>query len=182
MSEIASKAQLRMSYLRWALFTVPAIEFLGIVSARISNSGYGNAWFAALEKPAIMPPGIAFAIVWPILYLLMGLALAFILHARGARGRGLAITVFLVQLFCNLAWSPVFFAAHETALAFYLCIVILLLATLTTMLFVRIRVWAALLMLPYLAWLVFASILSYQIMVMNPDADALVAPAIRTQI
>lgn len=182
MNGIASKGQLRMSYLRWVLFTVPAIEFLGIVSARISNSGFGNRWFAMLEKPLIMPPGIAFAIVWPILYLLMGLAIAVILHARGARARGTAITLFVVQLLCNLAWSPLFFAKHEISLAFYLIIVILILAVATTTIFARIRVSAALLMMPYLIWLCFAAILNYQIIELNPGADTLVAPVIRTQI
>lgn len=183
MNEIASKGQLRMSYLRRALFTVPAIEFFGIVSARLGNSGFGNRWFAALDKPAFMPPGIVFAVMWPILYLLMGLALAVVLHARGARGRGIAITLFIVQLLCNLAWSPLFFAAHEMALAFYLILAIILLSAVTTMLFARIRLSAALLMLPYLAWLAFAALLAYQIMVLNPDAgDTLVAPVINTQI
>ena len=183
MNEIASKGQLRMSYLRRALFTVPAIEFLGILSARLANSGFGNHWFAALEKPAFMPSGLVFAVVWPILYLLIGLALAVVLHARGARGRGIAITLFIVQLLCNLAWSPLFFAAHEMALAFYLILAIIVLTAVTTMLFARIRLSAALLMLPYLAWLAFAALLAYQIMMLNPDAgDTLVAPVISTQI
>ncbi len=183
MNEIASKGQLRMSYLRRALFTVPALEFLGIVSARAANSGFGNHWFAALEKPAIMPSGLVFSIVWPLLYLLMGLALAVILHARGARGRGIAIMLFIVQLLCNLAWSPLFFAAHEIVLSFYLLLALVLLAVLTTIAFARIRLSAALLMLPYVAWLAFAALLMYQIMTLNPDAGAsLVTPVVRTQI
>src|SRR3954466_5276055 len=96
MTAIASRAQLRMSFLRYALFTVPAIVLLGAVSGRISGSGYGNAWFDALTKPAIMPPGWVFGLVWTILYVLLGLALALILHARGARGRGPALALFVV--------------------------------------------------------------------------------------
>lgn len=182
MNEIASKSQLRMSYLRWALVTVPAIVFLGMVSGRLSNSGFGNRWFAALDLPEIMPPGIVFAIVWPLLYLLMGLALAVIIHARGARGRGAAIMLFLVQLLCNLAWSPLFFRAHEVTLAFYLLLVTLALSLVTTVLFARIRTNAALMMVPYLAWLAFASVLAYQVMIKNPGAESLVVPVIRTQI
>jgi len=181
-NEIASAGQLRASLLRWALVTVPAIEFFGMVSGFLSNSGYGNRWFAMLDKPAFTPPGYVFAVVWPIAYLLIALALAVILHARGARGRGTAITLFLVQLLCNYAWSPLFFAAHEVTLAFYLILVILVLAVATTILFARIRPIAAWLMLPYLAWLVFASMLAFGIDQRNPDAEALVAPAIRTQI
>ncbi len=105
-----------------------------------------------------------------------------VIHARGARGRGVAIMLFLVQLVCNFAWSPLFFAAHEATLAFYLLIVIFVLATVTTVLFGRIRALAAWLMLPYLAWLAFASLLAYDIDRMNPNANDLVPPGMRTQI
>jgi benzodiazapine receptor len=182
MNEIASQGQLRLAFLRWALVTVPAIEFLGMISGFLSNSGYGNRWFAALVKPDLTPPGWVFATVWPLLYLLMGLALAIVIHARGARGRGLAITLFVVQLLCNFAWSPLFFAAHEATLAFYLLLVILVLATVTTVLFGRIRALAAWLMVPYLLWLGFASGLAYDIDRMNPGAETLVPSAISTQI
>ena len=182
MNGIASAGQLRASLLRWALVTVPAIEFLGLASGYLANSGYGNRWFAMLDKPAITPPGVAFAVIWPILYLLIALALAIILHARGARGRGLAITLFLVQLLCNFAWSPLFFGAHEATLAFYLILVIFVLAVVTTVLFARIRAMAAWLMLPYLLWLAFATYLNYEVDRLNPDAETLVVPALRTQI
>lgn len=181
-NQIASQGQLRLAFLRWALVTVPAIEFLGLASGYLSNSGYENRWFATLNKSALVPPGWVFATVWPTLYLLIGLALAVIIHARGARGRGVAIMLFIVQLICNLAWSPLFFGAHEATLAFYLLLVILALAIVTTLLFGRIRPLAAWLMLPYLIWLGFASALAYDIDRMNPDAEGLVAPAVRTQI
>lgn len=182
MSEIASKGQLRLSFLRWALFTVPAILLLGMISGRVSGSGYQNRWFAALVKPDIMPPGWAFPVAWSLLYILMGIALAMILHARGARMRGIAIVLFVAQLLCNLAWSPLFFAAHQVWDAFTLILVILGLSILTTLLFARIRKVAALLLVPYILWLCFASVLNYQIAVMNPGAETLVAPALRTQI
>ena len=176
MTAIASRSQLRMSFLRYALFTVPAVVLLGAVSGRIANSGYGNSWFDALEKPAIMPPGWVFGAAWTLLYILIGLALALILHARGARGRGLAIGLFLAQLALNYAWSPIFFAAHETGLAFIVIVLMIILATLTALLFGRIRRAAGLLMLPYLAWLFFAAFLTWQIGALNPDADQLVPP------
>ena len=90
MSAIASRAQLRMSFLRYALVTVPLVLLLGLLSGRIANSGYGNPWFDALAKPEAMPPGWAFGAAWTTLYILLGLALALVLHARGARGRGKA--------------------------------------------------------------------------------------------
>src|SRR3546814_10887644 len=50
MTEIATQGQLRMSYLRWALVTVPAIVLIGSLMGLLSNSGYGNRWFAALDQ------------------------------------------------------------------------------------------------------------------------------------
>ena len=79
MTGIASKSQLRMSFLRYALFTVPGVLLLGTLSGQLSGSGYGNSWFDALRKPSFMPPGFLFGIVWPILYALLGVALGMIL-------------------------------------------------------------------------------------------------------
>src|SRR3546814_51701 len=105
MTEISTQGQLRMSYLRWALVTVPAIVLIGSLMGLLSNSGYGNRWFAALDLPPVTPPGWVFVTVWPILYICLGLSLAMILHARGAKGRGFALLLFFVQLIANFAWS-----------------------------------------------------------------------------
>lgn len=182
MNEIASPGQLRLAYLRWALVTVPIILFLGFMSGRAANSGYGNRWFDALEKPAFMPPGWAFGAAWTILYILMGLALAMIIYARGSRGRGIAILLFLVQLAMNLLWSPLFFRAHQVDNAFILILLLIATVAATTFLFWRIRPAAGVLLLPYLAWLAFASVLNYEIGRLNPEAETLVAPALKAQI
>jgi translocator protein len=182
MKELASRSQLRMSFLRWALFCVSLILLLGIGSGVISNSGYQNSWFAGLAKPAAIPPGGAFGIVWTGLYILLGLALAVIVGARGAPGRGLAIALFWVQMLLNFAWSPLFFALHEISLAFYLLLAILLLSLVTTLLFARIRVVAGLLMLPYLLWIVFAAYLVFEIDRLNPYGGRVVMPSVSTQI
>ncbi|MPT49333.1 MAG: tryptophan-rich sensory protein [Sphingobium sp.] len=179
---IASQAQLRLSYVRWALVTVPSIVFLGFLSGRAANSGYGNPWFAALEKPAIMPPGWVFPVAWTALYILLGLALAVILHARGARGRGIAIALFMVQMIGNLLWSPLFFRLHMVTEALWLLIGIFVVSAITAWLFARIRPVAAILLLPYLLWLTFAGVLNYQIDQLNPDAPTVVVPSFKTRI
>jgi tryptophan-rich sensory protein len=163
-----------MSYLRFALFTVPLILLLGIVSGRVANSGYDNAWFAALIKPDIMPPGAAFGIAWTILYILLGLSIAIVLNARGARGRGLAVGLFVAQMLLNFAWSPVFFGMHQVRTALFIIVAMLVLSIIVAVLFMRIRPVAAYLMIPYIAWLSFATILNYQIIQLNPDAETLV--------
>lgn len=176
MTQIASRAQLRMAYLRYALVAVPLILMLGTLSGVASGSGSANPWFAALAKPAFMPPPWAFPLAWTILYILLGLALALILHARGARGRPLALGLFAAQLVLNYAWSPVFFAWHRIGSALLIIALMLALAAASAWLFWRIRRTAGLLMLPYLAWLAFAALLNQQIGALNPDGGR-VAPA-----
>ena len=109
MSEIASKQQLRASFLRWAVVTVPLILLLGFAAGGSVSAGSDNGWYAALTKPAATPPDWVFPVVWSVLYVMMGIALAMILHARGARSRGLAIALFAAQLIVNLIWNPLFF-------------------------------------------------------------------------
>ena len=182
MTGIASKSQLRMSFLRYALFTVPAVLLLGTLAGRLSGAGSGNPWFEALAKPPLMPPGWVFGLAWTILYVLLGLALALILHARGARGRGVAIALFVLQLLLNFAWSPIFFAYHEVGAAFWTIVAMILLSAAAAILFWRIRRSAALLMLPYLAWLGFAALLTWQIGALNPGADQLAPEGSTTDI
>lgn len=182
MGQIASPSQLRMSFLRWGLVTVPLVVLLGVASGQLSGSGYDNAWFAALQKPDFMPPGWAFGLAWTLLYALIGLALAIILGARGARGRGLALGLFAVQLILNLAWSPLFFAAHQVAAALVLILLLIVLVAATAIRFGMIRRSAGLLMVPYLGWLIFAAALNYEIMRLNPDAETLVPGVTGTQI
>jgi tryptophan-rich sensory protein len=171
-----------MSLLRYALVTIPFILLLGTLSGRIANSGYGNPWFDALVKPEIMPPGWMFGLAWTILYILLGLALAIILHARGSRGRGMALAFFAVQMLLNYSWSPIFFAMHEVELALGVILSMFATALITAILFYRIRKWAGLLMLPYLGWLCFAAILNYQIMQLNPEAETLAPGAASADI
>lgn len=171
MSELASPAQLRASFLRWALFCVPGVLLLGFLSSQVAGNVADNAWFASLHKPALYPPPATFGIVWSLLYVLMGLSLAIIAGARGARGRGLAIMAFLLQLVLNMAWSPLFFGAHQITAALAVLVALVLATLATILLFHKVRPVAAYLLLPYLAWLVFAGVLNWQFLAANPGAD-----------
>lgn len=175
MNQLASSGQLRASFFRWALVCVPLVMLLGFLSGAVANSGPNNPWFSALEKPGIYPPPIAFPLVWSLLYLMMGIALAMICAARGAPGRGLALAAFAVQFVLNLAWTPLFFGLHEISKALVLLAVLDFAVLITMVLFWRIRSTAGLLLLPYLAWVLFATALNWQILAVNPDADGMPA-------
>lgn len=169
MNRLASPAQLRASFLRWALFTVPLVLLLGFVSGQAGSAD--SPWFAGLAKPAIFPPPATFGIVWSVLYALMGVALALVCAAWGARYRLPAILAFLVQLAINLAWSPVFFALHEISTALGVIIALDVAVLVTVALFWLVRRWAGILLLPYLAWILFATLLNWQFLELNRQAD-----------
>jgi len=166
MAEIAD----RKSWWKIAIVSVIAIELLGGLSGWVSNSGYGNGWFDALQKPSFMPPGWTFGVVWPILYALLGIALAMILVEPASPRRQAALTLFFIQLVLNFAWSPIFFAAHDIATAKIVIFVMAATAAAAAGQFLRLRRVAGLLMTPYLAWLIFAATLNASIEQLNPGA------------
>ncbi len=162
----------RQKWWQFAFVTVPAIVILGSASGWLANSGYGNAWFDALDKPFFMPPGWVFGFAWTLLYVLLGLALALIFAEPPSGRRRKALILFFAQLVLNYAWSPIFFAAHAIQPALIVIVVMTALAAMAAGEFWRIRPLAGALMLPYLAWLCFAAALTAAIGRLNPGAGA----------
>ena len=171
MNRLASPAQLRASFFRWSLFVVPLVLLLGFVSSKVAGGTADSPWFAGLAKPSTFPPPLVFPIVWSALYALMGVAFALVCAAWGARFRIAAIIGFVVQLAINLAWTPVFFGLHEIKLALAILLALDVAVLLTTALFWRVRRLAGWLMVPYLAWILFATVLNWQFLEQNPGAD-----------
>jgi tryptophan-rich sensory protein len=170
MSVLASPAQLRASFIRWALFLVPGITLLGFLGGTIGG-GAKSPWFVSLVKPSLFPPPATFGIVWGILYVVMAFALVIVVTARGAPGRRVAIAAFVIQLALNLAWTPLFFGAHQISGALILLGVIDIAVLATVILFWKVRPIAGALLLPYLAWVCFATVLNWQFLEANPNAD-----------
>lgn len=168
MSGIASHGQLRLGLLRVALLTIPGVLLLGTLSGVLSGSG-DDGWYDRLDKPGFTPPDWAFGAVWPILYVMTGLALAIVWDARGAPLRRKALVLFGAQFALNLLWSPLFFGAHQVRASIYVAAAMLGLAAVTASTFLRVRRAAGLLMLPYVAWLLFALALSIAIIDRNPE-------------
>jgi tryptophan-rich sensory protein len=167
-----AEAARERSWWKTALIAVVAIELLGGASGWLSNSGYGNHWFDSLQKPSFMPPGWTFGVVWPILYALMGVAVAMVLVEPPSPRRRVALTLFFIQLVLNFCWSPLFFGAHDIQLANIVIFVMAALAAGAAGQFLRLRRAAGLLMIPYLAWLIFAATLNATIEQLNPGAGA----------
>ena len=125
-------------------------------------------WYASLTKPPWTPPNWVFPLVWSVLYVMMGVSL-WLLWDRAADtpGRRTAITLFLLQLGLNAAWSPVFFGLHHTRAA--LAIILLLAAAIagTILAAWRTQRVAGWLLAPYLAWVVYAATLNAGIVTLN---------------
>lgn len=124
-------------------------------------------WYVSLVKPSWNPPDSVFAPVWTILYVLMGVSAWLVWRKAGFSGAPGALGLFIVQLILNSLWSYLFFGAHQPGLAF-IEIVILWLAILATAIgFWRVSVPAGILLLPYLGWVGFASVLNLQLWRLN---------------
>ena len=182
MNEVASKGQLRGAFLRWAVVTVPLMVLLGFVSIRLAPVGAGNPWYARLAKPDAMPPEWVFPVAWGAMYMLLGLALAIVVTARSAKGRGIGLALFVIQLTFNLGWAPLFFGKHMMSAAFVAVAVAFGLGLVTLVCFARVRTVAALLMLPYVAWLGYAGYQLHRFDQLNPNAESLVPSGTMDQI
>jgi benzodiazapine receptor len=125
-------------------------------------------WYAALEKPFFTPPSWLFAPAWITLYLLMAIA-AFLIWRKGLREEGVkcALIVFLVQLVLNALWSLVFFGLQSPLYGMVVIIALWIAILLTIIKFFRLSTAAGWLMIPYILWVSFASILNISIWVLN---------------
>jgi tryptophan-rich sensory protein len=120
--------------------------------------------YSQLYKPDFFPPAWLFAPAWTILYILMGIA-AYLVWKKGEAKEQLFI--FSLQLIINLLWSPIFFGLHQYFWAFIEILILLIAIIWTIISFSRKSKTAAYLMIPYLFWVSFATILNYVVFMIN---------------
>lgn len=125
-------------------------------------------WYAGLTKPSWTPPPFVFPIAWTVLYVLMATALWRLWdRVAPSRARRIAIGWFFVQLVLNAAWSPVFFGWHGTRAALAVIVALLIAIIVTILASRRIDGVAAALLLPYLAWVAYATTINAGVVVLN---------------
>jgi tryptophan-rich sensory protein len=140
---------------------------LSFAAAAMGGFFLPGEWYARLQKPTWNPPNWIFAPVWTALYTAMAIAAWLVWKRGGFAGQRVALPLFLAQLLCNATWSPLFFGLRHLALAF-LDIVLLWLALLGTVVaFWKARPLAGALLVPYLAWVTFASALNFALWRLN---------------
>lgn len=144
-----------------------AASFVAAALGGFASADAGD-FYRQLIRPPWAPPGWLFAPAWMVLYLLMGVAAWLVWRERSVCRVGIALTLFLVQLGANALWTWLFFAWRFGALAFGEILVLWVLILCTIAAFWRVRPLAGALLIPYLAWVSFATALTYAVWQGNP--------------
>jgi translocator protein len=125
-------------------------------------------WYATIQKPGFTPPNWVFGPAWITLYALMGIA-AFLIWRKGFDKPGVigALTLFLAQLILNAFWSVVFFGFQSPAAGFVVIVLLWMVILFTILRFFRLSTAAGVLLIPYILWVTFASVLNFSIWILN---------------
>jgi benzodiazapine receptor len=132
-----------------SLFTAPAVQ--------------PGGWYGTLPKPPWTPPSWVFGPAWSTLYLLMGIAAWLVWRARGHARIAAPMALFTIQLILNAAWSIVFFGQRQVGFSMVIIVLLWLAILLTLISFWRVNRVAGWLLVPYLAWVSYASTLNWGI-------------------
>lgn len=149
------------------IFSIILAQSAGWVGAIFTVSAIPT-WYALLNKPSFSPPNWVFGPVWTILYILIGVSL-YIIWVEHNKKTFWMMKLFLFHLFLNAIWSPIFFGAKNLGLAFFVILVMDITLVLIIKNFYKINKIAALILIPYLLWISFASLLNFSIWKLNPD-------------
>ena len=134
-----------------SVFTAPAVK----------------GWYTTINKSPLNPPSWVFAPVWTILFIMMGISVSIIWLSEKNEARTKALKVFFVQLVLNTLWSIIFFGLKNPALAFVEIILLWLAILYTIILFRKINRKASCLLIPYILWVSFASVLTLSVVLLN---------------
>jgi len=161
--ETAQRSSFSLRDVPALLVSIVVCELAGIVPSFLTANDVAT-WYTTLQKPGFTPPSWLFGPVWTTLYLLMGVAL-YLVWRRG--DNRFALAVFAVQLVLNAGWTLVFFGMRWPAggLAVILALLVAIVATMVS--FEKIDRRAALLLVPYLCWVGFATLLNYELWRLN---------------
>lgn len=123
----------------------------------------GGEWYQGLNQPWFTPPNWLFGPVWTILYILMALSATRLI----ARGAGLAVGLWALQITLNTLWTPVFFGGYNLGAAFLYIAALWVVLLLNILVAWRVDKWSSIMLWPYLVWVSFASLLNYSFWMLN---------------
>ena len=152
---------------KWALVGWLTLCFAVPVLSSIFSAKAIPTWYAGLAKPSFNPPNHLFGPIWTVLYTLMGIAAWMVWKQPSSRQRTLALTWFCLQLVLNFLWSFLFFYRHGLQAALGEILALWAAILVAMLLFFRVRRPAGWMLVPYLAWVSFASVLNWEILRLN---------------
>jgi len=126
-----------------------------------------QTWYPQLQRPSWNPPNWIFGPVWGFLYLMMAVSSWLVWRQAGWHGARLALHMFRIQLLLDVAWSAVFFGMRAIGAAYGEILLLWTIAIATAVAFYSVSLLAAWLLIPYIAWIGFASYLNFRIWQMN---------------
>jgi translocator protein len=133
-------------------------------------SASAGAFYGSLSQPSWAPPAWLFGPVWSVLYILIAVSAWLVWRTYGLSGASPALRLFGIQLLANALWTWLFFVWHQGAISLAEIVLLWLLIAVTFFAFWRLHRLAALMLLPYLAWVTFASALTFSLWRLNPAA------------
>jgi tryptophan-rich sensory protein len=154
----------------WFMLIVFLFICLGGASVASFLTARGvREWYPHLRKPPGTPPGFVCGPVWSVLYILMAVSVWLVWREYGWRGGGSALLLFFAQLALNMAWSGIFFGARLPGVAFAEIVILWLAILFNIVVFHWLTPIAALLLVPYLFWVTYASYLNFGIWRLNRE-------------
>jgi len=144
-----------------------AITFAAALIGTIASAKAG-LFFQQLIRPEWAPPAWLFAPVWTVLYILMGIDAWLVWRLNGFHAARIALSLFIIQLAANALWTWLFFAWRLGSMSFIEIIILWILILCTVIAFWRVWALYGILLLPYLVWVSFASVLTFAIWKLNP--------------
>jgi len=148
------------------IISIIICQLAGIIGSFFTVSSVGG-WYQTINKPSFNPPGYLFGPVWITLYLLMGISLYLVWNKKDTAEIKIPLIIFFAQLFFNTLWSILFFGMESPVLALTDIIILLILIIMTIISFYKVSKPASLLLIPYLMWVSFATVLNYSIVALN---------------
>ena len=151
----------------WKLVISLLLPFLASAIGGLFTASSVSTWYVELSKPSFNPPSWIFGPVWTLLFILMGISLYLVYTSPSSKIRTIALILFAVQFVFNVLWSYLFFGINRPDLAFAEIIILLGLIIATTIYFFRVNKISGYLLIPYILWVSFASILNFSIWRLN---------------
>jgi len=156
-----------MSNIVKLIVSIGICQLAGVIGMIFTMDSITN-WYDSLNKPSFNPPDWIFGPVWVILYLMMGISL-FIVWKEDLKNKEIksAFLIFMIQLIFNAAWLIVFFGGHSIIGGLIVIVILWILILITILKFIKISRVAGILLIPYLLWISFATVLNYFIYKLN---------------